>query len=578
MFFFGLLLSLLLGLTTQKSVHRPADHITFRDVARQAGINFVNVFGGAKAKRYLLETTGSGAAWIDYDRDGYPDLFLVNGTTIEGFQPDQAPTNRLFHNNHDGTFTDMTAKAGLLHSGWGQGVCVGDYDNDGWDDIFVTYYGKNLLYHNNGNGTFTEVAEAAGVAGEATRWNTGCAFIDYDHDGRLDLFVASYVDQGPDFHLLPQPGSGQFCQYKGIPMACGPRGLKSGRNFLYRNNGDGTFTDQSERSGILLPDKHYALGVATLDYDNDGWDDIYVACDSTPSILYHNNHNGTFTDVAFVAGVALSGDGEAQAGMGVATADYDEDGHLDLAKTNFSDDTPDLYHNNGDGTFSDATFAMGLGTHPNYLGWGIGFLDYDNDGWPDLFMANGHLSPEIDPFHIDTMYAQRKLLYHNVPGPAKGRTFMDVSTSSGPGIQLVSSSRGVAFADYDNDGRVDIAINNMNGPALLLRNEGGNGNHWIEIMTVGRQSNRDGIGTRVEVTVGAQRQIDEVRSGGSYISQNDLRLHFGLGSHAIVDEIRLRWPSGHVDRLENITADRIITVEEGQAQEKESGARRRKSE
>ncbi len=526
MFFPGLLLSLLLGLTTQKSVHRPAGHVTFRDVARQAGINFVNVFGGAKAKRYLLETTGSGAAWIDYDRDGYPDLFLVNGTTIEGFQPDQAPTNRLFHNNHDGTFTDMTAKAGLLHSGWGQGVCVGDYDNDGWDDIFVTYYGKNLLYHNNGNGTFTEVAEAAGVAGEATRWNTGCAFIDYDHDGRLDLFVASYVDQGPDFRLLPQPGSGQFCQYKGIPMACGPRGLKSGRNFLYRNNGDGTFTDQSERSGILLPDKHYALGVATLDYDNDGWDDIYVACDSTPSILYHNNHNGTFTDVAFVAGA----------------------------------------------------FAMGLGTHPNYLGWGIGFLDYDNDGWPDLFMANGHLSPEIDPFHIDTMYAQRKLLYHNVPGPAKGRTFMDVSTSSGPGIQLVSSSRGVAFADYDNDGRVDIAINNMNGPALLLRNEGGNGNHWIEIMTVGRQSNRDGIGTRLEVTVGAQRQIDEVRSGGSYISQNDLRLHFGLGSHAIVDEIRLRWPSGHVDRLENVTADRIITVEEGQAQEKESGARRRKSE
>ena len=550
------------GVTTKSDFHPPGQ-VSFVDVAAKAGINFVNVSGSDKAKRYLLETTGSGVAWIDYDRDGYPDLFLVNGTTVEGFPPGEAPTNRLFHNNRDGTFTDVTAKAGLLHSGWGQGVCAGDYDNDGWEDLFVTYYGKNLLYHNNGNGTFREVAEQAGVAGDPSRWNAGCAFIDYDHDGRLDLFVANYVDQGPDFRLLPQPGSGQFCQYKGIPLACGPRGLKSGRNFLYHNQGDGTFADVSEKSGILLHDKHYALGVVTLDYDHDGWDDIYVACDSTPSILYHNNHNGTFTDVAFMAGVALSGDGEAQAGMGVAAGDYDEDGNLDLAKTNFSDDTPDLYRNNGDGTFTDETFGAGLGKHPNYLGWGIGFIDFDNDGWPDLFMANGHLSPEIDPYRIDTTYAQRKLLYRNVPSPAGGRTFEDVSDSAGEGIQLASSGRGAAFADYDNDGDVDIAINNMNGPAYLLRNDGGNRQHWIEIRTVGRQSNRDGIGTRIEVRTGSKRQTDEIRSGGSYISQNDLRAHFGLGSRTTVDEITLRWPSGRVDRLEHVPADRVITVEEG---------------
>jgi hypothetical protein len=537
--------------------------VSYVEVSSEAGLDFQNVFGASERKRYLLETTGCGAAWLDYDDDGFPDLFLVNGTTLEGFPSGQAPTNRLYHNNGNGTFTDVTAKAGLLHSGWGQGVCVGDYDNDGRDDLFVTYYGKNLLYHNNGDGTFTEVAEGAGVAGDAWRWNTGCTFFDYDRDGLLDLFVANYVDQGKDFRLLPGPGSGQFCQYKGIPMACGPRGLPTGRNYLYHNSGNGTFTDVSEKSGIVLPEKHYALGVISVDYDNDGWPDLYVACDSTASILYHNNRNGTFTDQAFVAGVAYSGDGEAQAGMGVAAGDYNQDGYFELVKTNFSDDTPDLYSNNGDGTFRDATFAAGLGNHPNYLGWGIGFLDFDNDGWLDLFMANGHLDRVIDRYHIDSTYTEPKLLYRNQPGPGSQRRFADVSQSSGTAIQLLSSGRGVAFADYDNDGDVDIAINNMNGPAYLLRNEGGNRHHWISIKTVGVRSNRNGIGTRVEVRAGPLRQADEVRSGSSYISQHDLRLHFGLGEYREAGEIVLRWPSGQVDRLQHVPAGRRIIVQEG---------------
>ena len=546
--------------TPQGPTARPARYV---DMAQQAGISFTSIFGGLKAKRYLLETNGSGVAWIDYDKDGYPDLFLVNGTRIEGFPPGQEPTNRLYRNNRDGTFSDVTVQAGLLHSGWGQGVCIGDYDNDGWDDLFVTYYGRNLLYHNNGNGTFTEVAHKAGVAGDPSLWNTGCAFLDYDRDGRLDLFIANYVDQGPDFRLLPQPGSGQFCQYKGVPIACGPRGLKTGRNFLYHNNGDGTFTDVSEKAGIPVPGNHYALGVVTVDYDNDGWVDLYVACDSTPSILYRNNHDGTFTDMAMLAGVALSGDGERQAGMGVAAGDYDEDGLFDLAKTNFSDDTPDLYHNNGDGTFTDVTYPAGLGHHPDYLGWGIGFIDYDNDGWPDLFMANGHLDSKIDSYQINSTYAEPKLLYNNVPNPQGGRRFSDVSRSSGPGITLMSSSRGVAFADFNNDGNVEIAINNMNDRPYLLQNQERNGNHWILLQTIGTKSNRDGIGARVEVRTESQRQMDEVRSGGGYISQSDLRLHFGLGRHTQVEQITVWWPSGVVDKVRNVPADRIVILEEG---------------
>jgi hypothetical protein len=560
----GFMASLIAWLmTTAQPAAREQPQVTFNDVAPQAGLNFVNVSGGLRTKKYLLETTGNGLAWIDYDRDGYPDLFLVTGTTIEGFPAGREPTNRLYHNNGDGTFTDVTAKAGLVHSGWGQGACVGDYDNDGWDDIFVTYYGKNLLYHNNGDGTFAEVTEKAGVAGDEKRWNMGCAFVDYDRDGLLDLFVTNYVDQGPDFRLLPQPGSGQFCQYKGIPTACGPRGLKSGRNYLYHNNGNGTFTDVSAPAGILLHDTSYPLGVVTVDYDNDGWPDLYVASDSTASILYHNQHDGTFRDLAVLSGVAFSGEGETQGGMAVAAGDYDGDGFLDLAKTNFSDDTPDLYHNNGDGTFGDVTFAAGLGGHPEVMGYGIGFLDYDNDGWKDLFMANGHVSPELDAYHVNVTYAEPKLLYWNAPAPGGGRRFVELSSALGPGIRILSSSRGVALADYDNDGDIDIAINNLNAPPHLLRNDGGNRHHWIQIRTVGVKSNRDGVGTRVEVRTGTHKQVDEVRSGGSWLAQNDLRLHFGLGNATRIDELTLRWPSGQVDTLREIRSDQIIIVEEG---------------
>src|SRR5579872_3942052 len=441
---------------------RSAVRISYVEISREAGLNFQNVFGALKRKRYLLETTGCGVAWIDYDRDGWPDLFLVNGTTLEGFPSGDAPSNHLFHNNRDGTFTDITAKAGLVHSGWGQGVCIGDYDNDGFEDLFVTYFGKNVLYHNNGDGTFTDVSEKAGVAGNGKRWNTGCAFVDYDRDGKLDLFVANYIDM--DLKTAPLPESGP-CLYKGITVACGPPGLTGGKNILYHNNGDGTFTDVSEKSGILQANGTYGLGVLTADLDNDGWPDIYVADDSTASALYQNRKNGTFTDIATEAGCALSADGKPQAGMGISAADYDMDGNLDLVKTNFAGDTPSLYHNLGGANFEDATYQAGLGRHTQYLGWGCGFLDMDNDGWPDILICNGHVYPEVEQLKTEAGYAQRKLLYQNL---CNGH-FADVSFGAGPGISEPSPSRGAAFGDFDNDGDIDVAVNVVNDFPQLLR-------------------------------------------------------------------------------------------------------------
>jgi hypothetical protein len=533
--------------------------VTFTETAAKAGLTAVNVSGSITNKKYILEMNGSGLAFIDYNRDGYVDLFVVNGTRLETSSETSRSTSHLYRNNRDGTFTDVTREAGLEYSGWGQGACVGDFDNDGYDDLFVTFYGKNRLYHNNGDGTFTEIAEHAGVAGTDGRWNSGCAFLDYDRDGKLDLFVANYVDLGPNFSNVPTPGSGEFCQYKGIPIACGPRGLPSGVNYLYHNNGDGTFTDVSEPSGIRKTEGHYALGVLTFDYDNDGWPDIYAACDSAASILYHNQHNGTFQDAGIASGLAYNEDGEAQAGMGVAALDYDHDGFLDVVKTNFSDDSPNVYHNNGDGTFSDRVFQAGLGRLRNLLGWGVIAADFDNDGWSDIFMVNGHLTPEIDSAKSDSSYRQPKLLYRNLQD---GR-FENVTSISGPALSNPHSSRGAAVADLLNDGRLAVAANELHErPSLLIPDRRG-ANHWLGVQLIGAKSNRDGIGARVEMQAGSLRQIDEVRSGGSYLSQSDLRLHFGLGAATRVDRMTVRWPSGAVDTLSAVPADRHIVIEEG---------------
>jgi enediyne biosynthesis protein E4 len=554
------------GFLLSNAAEQPPMH--FVDVAARAGLQAKNYSGGEVKKKYIVEMNGSGLGFIDYDRDGYPDLFIVNGKAADGERPIAGATNHLYRNNRDGTFADVTQAAGLSSSGWGQGVCAGDYDNDGYDDLFVTYYGRNKLFHNNGNGTFTEVAEQAAVAGEEGRWNSGCAWVDYDRDGKLDLVVVNYVDLGPGFSNAPAPGSGQFCDYKGIPIACGPRGLKPGLNYLYHNKGNGTFEDVSESSGIRRTQGHYALGVLTLDYDNDGWPDIYVACDSAASILYHNNYNGTFTDSGVVSGTAFNDDGEPQAGMGVAAADYDHDGFLDILKTNFSDDSPNLYRNNGNATFSDQVFEAGLGRTRSYLGWGALFLDYDNDTWPDILIVNGHLSAEIDSAGSDSRYKQRKLLYRNL---GNGH-FEDVSTRSGQAFSHLHSSRGAAVADILNDGRLSVAVNELHERPSLLMTEARSAGHSIGIRTIGTRSNRDGIGARIAVRSGSIWQINEVRSGGSYLSQNDLRLHFGLGSSGEVDELVVKWPSGGVDRWKKIPADQQIIITEGDASWRRAGS------
>jgi hypothetical protein len=536
--------------------------VEFLDIAKQAGLNAKTIFGGEKKNKYLLETTGCGVAFYDYDNDGWLDIFLVNGSRLEGFPKGQEPTCHLFKNNRDGTFTDVTLTAGLARFGWGQGVCIGDYDNDGFEDLFVSYYGECALYHNNGDGTFTDVTDKAGVGGKGSRWNTGCAFVDYDRDGKLDLFVANYIDL--DLKTAPVPESGP-CLYKGVMVACGPPGLQGGKNILYRNNGNGTFTDISEAAGITKSAGTYGLGVLVADFDNDGWPDIYVANDSTASTLYKNLRNGKFEDVGITSGVALSPDGKPQAGMGVSAGDYNHDVNLDIVKTNFAGDTHSLYRNQGDWNFEDETFASGLGVNTKYLGWGCGFFDMDNDGWLDILVCNGHVYPEVEQLKTEAAYAQRKLLYRNL---RNGR-FEDVSMKAGSGISAPAPSRGCAFGDFDNDGDIDIVVNNVNDYPQLLRCDSMTGNHWIKVRTIGVKSNRSGIGARIRCvsreTEAAKpmEQIDEVRSGGSYLSQNDLRVHFGLGKAEKAELIEVHWPSGTIDTLKNVMADQLIYVKEG---------------
>jgi enediyne biosynthesis protein E4 len=566
---------------------KPIAH--FVDGAKKAGLTMVNTFGGVDTKKYIIETTGTGVAIFDADNDGWPDIFIVNGTKLEDEKKPNAPvrdrsgeaaSNHLYHNNHDGTFTDITQKAGLTHTGWGQGVCVGDYDNDGWPDLFVTYYGKNVLYHNNGNGTFTDVSEKAGVGGTGKAWGTGCAFVDYDRDGHLDLMVANYVDF--DLAATPAPGERANCLWKGVPVMCGPQGLPTASNILYHNRGDGTFEDVTKKAHIDKTSAAYAFSVTTLDYDDDGWPDIYVACDSTASILYHNNHDGTFNDVAITAGAAFNEDGRAQAGMGSTTGDYNGDGRLDIFKTNFSDDTATLYRNNGDGTFDDVTFAAGLGLHTQYLGWGTMFFDFDNDGWPDLMLVNGHVYPEVDSQHLGSNFQEPRILYHN-NGNA---TFADISANAGPGITNASSSRGLAIGDLWNDGKLSAVVSNMNAPPSLLVNEVRTPNHWAAFRLTGAypgsktstatttspsqsqqqpapRSTRDAIGARIKVKAGSRVLVDEVRSGSSFISNNDMRVHFGLGTTTKIDSVEVRWPSGLVENFTKVSMDKLNELKEG---------------
>jgi hypothetical protein len=539
----------------------PPLNFMFAEVAAQAGLATPTVYGGRKTNRYLLETTGSGAAALDYDADGWLDLFVVNGTTLDGFPKGQEPSSRLYRNRRDGTFEDVTAKAGVALAGWGQGACAGDYDNDGREDLFVTFWGRNRLLRNRGDGTFEDATRRAGVDDARVRWGAGCAFLDYDRDGRLDLFAGNYIDL--DLATAPVPESG-LCRYKGVPVACGPPGLPGGRNVLYRNAGEGRFTDVSEHAGITRASGTYALGVSTLDFDDDGWVDLYVANDSNPSALYKNNRDGTFTDVGVTAGCAYSQDGKPQAGMGVAVGDYNRDGRMDIFKTNFAGDTSTLYANAGNWTCEDRTFTSGIGRNTRWLGWGVAFVDLDLDGWLDLFLVNGHVYPEVEQLKTEAGYKQRKVVYRNRGGAAG---FEDVTERLGPPVTEPEAGRAAVFADFDNDGDVDVFVNNVNDVPDLYRLDLREPRNWLTIRLVGTASNRSAIGARVRVTAGGAAQVQEVRGGGSYYAQNDLRPHFGLGSAARVDRVEVRWPNGRQESWSNVDVNRIVTLTEGTGQQ-----------
>ena len=539
---------------------QPSLKFSFSEIAERAGFVVPTIYGGQRTNKYLLETTGCGVAALDYDGDGWLDVFVVNGTTLDGFPPGQEPTSHLYRNRRDGTFEDVTTKAGLALTGWGQGACAGDYDNDGHEDLFVTFWGQNRLFRNRGNGAFEETTKTAGLQMSAKRWGAGCAFLDYDRDGRLDLFAANYIDL--DLATAPLPDSG-LCRYKGVPVACGPPGLPGGKNTLYRNAGNGRFTDVSESSGVTRASGTYGLGVSTVDFDDDGWVDVYVANDSNPSALYRNNRDGTFTDLGVTAGCAYSQDGKPQAGMGVAIGDYNRDGRMDIFKTNFAGDTSTLYANAGNMTCDDRTFASGVGRNTRWLGWGVSFLDLDLDGWLDLFLVNGHVYPEVEQLKTEAGYKQRKVVYLN-RGDGK---FEDVTERLGTPVTIEKAGRGAAFFDFDNDGDVDIFVNNVHDTPDLYRLDLKAPANWITLRLVGMQSNRSAIGARVRVTAGSVTQVQEVRGGGSYYSQNDLRVNFGLVSATNVDRVDVRWPNGREESWVNVEANRILTITEGKGRQ-----------
>jgi hypothetical protein len=542
--------------------------IVFEDIAKAAGLTSWRHKAGTPEKAYILETVGSGVALFDYDNDGWLDIYLVNGSTYEAMQGKApAPHAALFHNNHDGTFTDVTAKAAVANERWGIGVAVGDYDNDGWPDLYVTNYGKNRLYHNNHDGTFTDVAEKAGV--QLGGWSSGPTFGDYDGDGKLDIFVPGYVHYDHDQPPMPGGASGAaatYCQFRGAPVMCGPRGLVGEGDHLFHNNGDGTFTDVSEKAGVSDPNAYFGLSSVFVDLNNDGKVDLVVADDSTPNYLYINKGNGKFEDDSYASGYALNESGRETASMGIAVGDYQNNGLLDLYNTTFSDDYDVLYHNEGDANFTDVSYQMGIAeiTIP-FLAWGDGFLDYDNDGWKDIFVADGHVYPAVDKNDWGTTFAERPLLFHNLVG----KKFEVVPAVKGSGLAVVVPARGAAFGDLFNDGKIDVVMNNMDSVPTLLRNVNPDKHHWVEVKLVGGpKSPRDAVGATVYLATGSatsskMRQRADVLSGGSYASSSDQRVHFGIGETASVDGLEIHWPSGAVETVKLPAVDVIYTVEEG---------------
>jgi hypothetical protein len=528
-------------------------HSQLVDVASQAGLRMPTIYGPVDHKDYIMEAVGCGCAFIDYDNDGWIDIFLLCGTRRHAV-PVEA-TNRLYRNNRDGTFTDVTHQCGLAATGWASAVCVGDYNNDGFEDLFVTYYGQNRLYRNNGDGTFTDVAKEVGLTNDPMRWGSGCTFVDLNRNGHLDLFVANYT--GFDFKDALRPGSTANCTWKGVDVSCGPRGLPTGRHSLYRNNGDGTFTDISRESGVAEQISSYGMTAVAADFDEHGWQDIYLAADSTPSLFFANSGKSRLEEQGVMRGVALNEDGEEQAGMGIAVGDYNLDGHLDIFKTHFSDDTSILYCNNGDGSFTDATYTARIGVETRYTGWGTGIVDLDNNGQPDIFVVTGSVYPEVEKKIDGYPYKTPRLVFRNLGNG----TFEELIEEAGSGVAAAHCSRGCAFGDFDNDGDMDILIINLNEPPSLLRNDVQGLHHWIKIKLVGTTSNRSAIGARVLVHYGGKVQAQSVLSQSSFYSASDTRLHFGLGEVSSVD-VDIFWPSSGKQVLREISADRLITIKE----------------